>query len=195
MKCIIVAKGPTAKKMKKADYPNDYIVCINQACILVDYPDFVVMNDIDSLDGLTTTDVAHIKTFVIPEYPHINARMSIHVTKTDFIEKLNQLGYTGTVTTFNLHTAPFMKSSLITVPPSCETTTHTAIYYFHMKYAIKDFETYGFLKGNGYNQHFNKITNTKSKQDIANSYNVKQRYLTDCLTKIVNTLRINVNMY
>nr|QOI90584.1 hypothetical protein HWQ62_00453 [Pyramimonas orientalis virus] len=195
MKCIIVAKGPTAKKLKKSDYPDDYIVCINQACILVDFPDFVVMNDIDSLDGLTTNDVKHIKTFIIPEYPHINERMSPHITKDDFIERLNQLGYTGNVNTFNLHTAPLMKQSLITVSPHCVTTTHTAIYYFNKKYSIQDFETYGFLKGNGYHGQFNQIANTEQKQHIANSYNTKLNYFNNCLTKIIGTLRINVIMY
>ena len=46
MSAIIVAKGPTAKQIYKDDYPDTYIVGINQACKFIDKPDYVFMNGI-----------------------------------------------------------------------------------------------------------------------------------------------------
>ena len=142
---IIVAKGPTAKYLMKNDYPDTIIIGINQACIFIDKPDFVFMNDIDSLDGLTSIDVQNIECFVIPEYPHIHEGMNINITKDDFIERLNNLNYMGRIETFNLHTSPSMKSGLVTTENTCVTTVHTAIYYMNKRYNLDVFETYGFL--------------------------------------------------
>ena len=153
---IIVAKGPTAKRMCKLDYPNTYIVCINQACCLVDKPDFVVMNDIEALDGLTLADIKDVQTFVIPEYPHLNGKSSLSITKKDFVNKLDTLGFVGNVQTYNLYNSPSKKNKSITVSSNCVSTTHTAICYLNLKYNATNFETYGFLKGSGYNEDIEK---------------------------------------
>ena len=52
MSAILVGKGPSAKSVVKHDYPDTFVVAINQACKLIDAPDYVFMNDIDSLKGL-----------------------------------------------------------------------------------------------------------------------------------------------
>ena len=156
---IIVAKGPTAKRMCKLDYPNTSIVCINQACCLVDKPDFVVMNDMESLNGLTLADIKDVQTFVIPEYPHLHGKSSLSITKKDFVNKLDTLGYVGNVHTYNLYNSPSKNNDSIVLSPDCVSTTHTAICYLNLKYNVTNFETYGFLKGSGYNEEIEKIAN------------------------------------
>jgi len=173
MKAILVAKGPTAKRLCKDDYTDTYIVAINQACKLIDKPDYVFMNDIESLKGLTPEDVRYVQCFVIPEFPHQNERATVSVTKNNFIDKLRNLHFTGKIETFNLHTGPVKTDGLLTTIPECRTTSHTAIYYMSKKHGVKHFETYGFLIENEYgyqNEQFYKDTDHYTIQQIKHIY-------------------------
>lgn len=156
-KCIIVAKGPTAKYFYKRDHERDIIVGINQACKLIDHPDYVFMNDVESLTGLTSDDVTNIKTFIIPEYPHINSRPNRNITYLDFKKKLDKLNFQGNIVTFNLHTSPKINPLLLITSEFCVTTTHTAIFYMNKVLHITNFDTYGFLikDADGYNDEIN----------------------------------------
>jgi hypothetical protein len=185
-KCIIIAKGPTAISLKKKDHPNDVIVCINQACKLVDEPDFVFMNDIESLWGLTEKDIKGVKHFVIPEYPHKHRKPQLAVTHETFRQELNKLRYSGEISIFNLHTSPKKDAKLISTTKDCSTTTHTAIYYLYNKFGFKNFVTYGFLMGNGYNEIFNDLTikcNHKHQKENMNE-----------ITRIKNMYNISLTM-
>jgi len=157
-KCIIIAKGPTAISLKKKDHPNDVIVCINQACKLVDEPDFVFMNDMESLFGLTENDLKGVKHFVIPEYPHEVGKPNLKVTQQTFRHELDRLKYSGEISIFNLHTSPKRNVELISTTNDCKTTTHTAIFYLHYQFGFTNFVTYGFLMGNGYNKDLQLLT-------------------------------------
>jgi hypothetical protein len=193
-KCIIIAKGPTAISLKKKDHPNDVIVCINQACKLVDEPDFVFMNDIESLWGLTEKDIKGVKHFVIPEYPHKHEKPHLTVTHETFKQELNKLRYNGEISIFNLHTSPNNNKNLISTTKDCLTTTHTAIYYLHNKFGIKNFVTYGFLMGNGYNKSLEYLTkNSNYLALMSKSYTSnKHTLLVNAFQNMQNKLNLNV---
>ena len=198
MSAILVGKGPSAKNIKKMDFPQTSVIAINQACKLIDQPDYVFMNDIDSLKGVTSVDVQNVKCFVIPEYPHHNEKASLNVTKHDFVNKLKQLNYSGKIETFNLHTGPFKKDALLTTISHCKTTGHTAIYYMSKVYGIKSFDTYGFLimhKDGYHNQQFYEDTNHYTESQIKRIYKNKFDKHEQALCHITKALDIQVNRY
>ena len=195
MNAVIVAKGPTATYLKKKQWTNTLLIGINQACKLIDKPDFVFMNDIESLKGLTAEDVKDVKCFVIPEYPHINLKPNIHLTKKDFLNKLSELDYTGNVETFNYYTTPNSVPSLLTTNSDCITTVHTAIFYMSKVYNIQRFRTFGFLISNRneyHNETFYEYQKQFSKNEIRDLYASKYEQHLGCLNRIIETLNINV---
>ena len=187
-KCIIIAKGPTAISLKKKDHPNDVIVCINQACKLVDEPDFVFMNDIESLWGLTENDIKGVKHFVIPEYPHEHEKAHLSVTHDTFTQELNKLRYSGKISIFNLHTSPKKNTKLVSTTSDCLTTTHTAIFYLYKTFGLQTMVTYGFLMGNGYKKMFNDL------EIKCNHHNDKEQEL-NALTKIKKMYNLSLTMH
>ena len=192
-KCIIIAKGPTAISLKKKDHPNDVIVCINQACKLVDEPDFVFMNDMESLFGLTENDLKGVKHFVIPEYPHEVEKPNLKVTHLRFRHELDKLKYTGKISIFNLHTSPKRNVELISTTNDCKTTTHTAIFYLHHQFGFTNFVTYGFLMGNGYHKDLQYLTkDSNHRASISKSYSNKHTDFVKAFQKIQEQLNINV---
>ena len=195
MSAIIVGKGPSAKNIKKSDFPGTYVIAINQACKLVDKPDFVFMNDIDSLKGITPKDIQHAKCFVIPEFPHHNEMACRGITKTDFVHKLNDLKYNGKIETFNLHTGPVKKAGLLTTTTDCKTTGHVAVYYMSKEYGVTHFDTYGFLMRNqdGYhNQQFYDDTNHYTERQIKYIYKHKFDKHEDALNRLNKTLGVSM---
>lgn len=199
MSAIIVAKGPTAKQIYKDDYPDTYIVGINQACKFIDKPDYVFMNDIESLKGLTSEDVKQVQCFVIPEFPHQNARATVSITKTDFITKLNKLNYTGKVVSFNLHTGPVKKDGVLTTIHACTTTSHTAIYYMSKVHGVTHFETYGFLIQNEYGyqneEFYTYISETHSENDIKHIYKRDFNKNLASLNHVKELLNLQINRF
>ena len=198
MTAILVGKGPSAKSIIKKNYPESYVIAINQACKLIDDPDYVFMNDIDSLKGITSEDIKGVKCFIIPEYPHKNEKASVSVTKNDFIQRLRQLDYTGNIQTFNLHTGPVKKDALLTVTSDCVTTGHTAIYYMSVVHDVKVFETYGFLvlnKDGYHNRQFYEDTNHYTEDEIKCIYKKKFFKHEQALSRIVNKLGIQVKRF
>ena len=145
-KVVIVAKGPTAKRIYRRDHPDDILVGINQGLKMIDDVDYVFMNDMESLEGLTSEDIKRVRKFVIPEYPHYKCKFDWSMDHVVFREKLKELGYEGEVELFNLYTSPMPRGDLITVSSNCTTTTHTAIYYLNKKLGSVEYDTYGFLK-------------------------------------------------
>ena len=198
MSAIIVAKGPTAKPIFKKDYPDSYVIAINQACTLIDTPDYVFMNDIESLKGITSEDIKGVKCFIIPEYPHKNGKPSLSVTQKDFVEKLRQLDYTGNIETFNLYTGPVKKNPLLTVTSDCVTTGHTAIYYMSVVHNVKVFDTYGFLVVNRhgyYNRQFYDAGIHHTEDEVKCNYKRSFVKHTKALDRIVNAFNIQVNRF
>lgn len=198
MSAIIIAKGPSAIKIRKKDYPQQHLVAINQACKLIDRPDYVFMNDLESLKGLSSKDILNAKCFVIPEFPHKNCRAWRDTTKDDFIVKLKELNYQGEIQTFNLHTGPTKKDNLVTTISDCITTTHTAIYYMSKVYGVKSFVTYGFLIINkdGYqdNQFYEHTNNNETEQQIKNVYKKRFTINRKALDRIVKSLQIEIEL-
>ena len=198
MKAIVVAKGPTAKRLRKEDYTDAYLVAINQACKLIDKPDYVFMNDIESLKGLSSEDIKEVGCFVIPEFPHQNERATVNITKTNFIDKLKNLNFTGKIETFNLHTGPVKKDGLLTTIPECRTTSHTAIYYLSKIYGVKQFETYGFLIQNQYgyqNEQFYKDTDHYTVEQIKRIYEKSYIVNLKSLNSIETILNLNISRF
>jgi hypothetical protein len=145
-----MAKGPTAKNIYRKDHPQSILVGINQGLQLIDDVDYVFMNDIESLCGLTSEDLRGVKTFVIPEYPHKKCRFDWSNDHVVFCDRLKELDYKGNVLLFNLHTSMLPRGDLINVSTNCTSTTHTAIYCLNKMFGYDDFETYGFLKKGKY---------------------------------------------
>ena len=57
------------------NYPNDVFVGRNQACKLIDKPDYAFMNDFESLFGLTNDDIKHVQNFVFAFHPRQNLKL------------------------------------------------------------------------------------------------------------------------
>lgn len=200
--CIIVAKGPTARYLKKSDFPNTYLVCINQACKFVDKPDFVFMNDIESVNGLTCDDIKYVKHFVVPEYPHMNEVFNINVTKEFFIDWLSKNEFKGKLLTYNLHTSPFINKNLIITDPNCVTTLHTAIYYMNKIFKLKQFITYGaFIKHlKGYHVDMEYLIKEHSNpiykyNIVVNHYSNIFEFNVNCLATIEKLLNLQIQRF
>ena len=197
MECIIVAKGPTCKFLKKDTHSNSTIVCINHACKLVDKPDYVFMNDIDALIGLDKTDLTNIQHFVIPEYPHMNFRPNPKINHKDFEQKLRELGYNGPISIYNLNTINNVKKNpdLIKIDPEGVTTSHTAILYMIKKFNCKKFTTYGFCKGKKYHEEFKYLNNIKEKRNDEKGFDDRRMKLMQTnLDKLISKYNIIVNL-
>ena len=191
--CMIVAKGPTAKKLKKEDYPNTILVGVKQGFLLIDKPDFVVMNDVEGLNGLQKADVSRVKCFLIPEYAHKGLKPYEH-GKREFISKLKDLGYTGKVQTYNLRQPPgcTKNDDVVTLSGHCVTSTHTALAYMSEVYGIKTFQTYGFLiKGQtGYRNDF--YNSEKTEKKVNKSYDKLYGMHLNSLIHLQDSLNLTV---
>ena len=194
--CIIVAKGPTAKKLKKKDYPNTVLIGVKQAFLLIDEPDFVLMNDIEGLNDLEKGDLAHVKCFLIPEYVHKGFKPHEH-GKRDFIHKLKELGYTGKVQTYNLKQPPGCKKNdqVVTLSGHCVTSTHTALAYMSQVYGIKTFHTYGFLiEGQtGYRGDF--YNSNKKEQNVKRQYDRFYNMHLNSFNHLKDSLKLTVSRF
>jgi hypothetical protein len=158
--CVIVAKGTTDIYLKKHDYPNTLLIAVNQACKLIDKPDVVVMNDIESLFGLQKEDIKNIKQFYIPEYPHMKARATFSVTHQTFKNKVNAIvgeDYSDRFKMYNLHTSPRKNTNLPSFQVAGTSSGHQAIIIAAQLFNAKKIITYGFCKGSSYHSDILKL--------------------------------------
>jgi len=155
---IIVAKGPTAKYIKKIDWPNHTLVAINQACIFIDKIDYTFMNDIEALDGLSMNDVRKTNYFVIPEWPHKQSKIDIPNTSyITFQKKLHAICHPFEppgIILHNLFTSHLPNPSL-PCTDVCISTVETAISFLAKYNNVKHFDTYGYNIRNAMNYHPN----------------------------------------
>lgn len=169
-KILILGKGPTAIDIKKSDYPDHIIVGINHAILMIDEVDYFFLNDIESLNGIPKEKFNHIKTIVLPEYPHRKNRADINTTYLTAKNKIDNKNINFEI--FNLFTSPKPNHNLIHID-SVKTTTDTAIKYLTLKYGYKHFDLYGICKGSGYhNSIYNNIPLYNKK--ISRIYNQKR---------------------
>jgi hypothetical protein len=157
---IIIAKGPTAIHLKKRDYPHTLLIAVNQACKLIDEPDVVVMNDIESLFGLQKEDLINIKQFYIPEYPHKKARATLSVTYKTFINEVNAIvgeDYSDRFKMYNLHTSPRKNTNLPSFQVAGTSSGHQAIIIAAQLFNANKIITYGFCKGSSYHSDILKL--------------------------------------
>ena len=148
-KVLILGKGPTAINIKKNEYPDHIIVGINHAILMIDEIDYFFLNDIESLNGIPEDKFNHIKTIVLPEFPHKDKRAMLNITYKNVIEKIKNKDIK--VEIFNLFTSPRPNNNLIKIV-GVLTTSDTAIKYLTMKYNYKHFDLYGICKGSGYHK-------------------------------------------
>lgn len=200
---IIVAKGPTAKYIKKNDWPNHILVAINQACIFIDEIDYVFMNDIEALDGLSMSDIRKTKYFVIPEWPHKQSKIDIPNTSyVTFQKKLHQICgpfEPPGIILHNLFTSPIPNPSL-PCTDVCISTVETAISFLAKHNNVKYIDTFGYNVQHAmkYHQdlHFLANTNHTYKTIINHGYDEEHmKKIKICVGKLKEQYQLSIEHF
>ena len=117
---------------------------------MIDEIDYFFLNDIESLNGIPEDKFNHIKTVILPEYPHKDKRAISNLTYKYVVDRIKNKNVK--IEIFNLFTSPKPNNNLIKIV-GVLTTSDTAIKYLIMKHNYNHFDLYGICKGGGYHKN------------------------------------------
>ena len=160
-KALVVGKGPTAKLIRREDFPEvDVFVGINQAVQFIDYPDVLVMNDMEGADDIPDETMKHLKIIVIPFYPHHKEHSQFTHTWRDVKSRLKS--FTGEFFIHYLFTTPppLRLEPFPILHPSPLNSASIAIAYLN-SIDVKTIDFYGIALSGGYSSLLPKFSKYK----------------------------------
>lgn len=150
---IIIGKGPYLDKylpiIKKR---NQIIACVNEIINFIDRPDYLFINDLDTIANILPDKRNLAKKVIVPTYPHINGHPCSMFDWKFFcyfgISKYKLIIY-------DLHTSPKPEEGRLNFGEIWSSSETAIAYFLHL--GFKSFETYGIGIEYGYSK---RITET-----------------------------------
>ena len=145
----LVGKGETAQ------YIEEDAIGINQALMFTNHK-FLFFNDFEALFGIEYT-FPDIEYIFMPDFPHIDNCANISFSYKNAIEYLKKYGFKGKTFIYQLYNTPRPYRKKIKYNLHGQTTTFSAMLFFHDVLNKKHFDCFGINMGGVYHSDLKKL--------------------------------------